>query len=348
MRKKVTIQDIANELGLSRNTVSKAINNTDGLAEETRKLIIEKAVEMGYKQFSYVKAMADVDKLTSAAAAKHNGVIALFTSTYLPSNSHFASLLLDKFQKEISQLGFTLVTYIIQKDLIKAGTLPATFDRKNTRAVVCIEVFSKSYADLICSLDLPVLFIDGPCWPFGRSVHSDLLLMGNYTEIDQFIHDKAAQGLRKFGFIGDYTHCQSFSERYSAFRMALVREKLEFNEKFVISPTDRDIETMRNILRNLNEYPEVFICVNDFNAIDAMMILKGKDSSLLKKVRFLGFDDSHESSIFTPSLSTVHIHTQSMAFSAVQMLMTRMQYPDMEYRTVHVATDLILRESTEF
>ena len=31
--KKVTIQDIADELGISRNTVSKAINNADGLAE---------------------------------------------------------------------------------------------------------------------------------------------------------------------------------------------------------------------------------------------------------------------------------------------------------------------------
>ena len=35
MEKKVTIQDIADSLGLSRNTVSKALNNTGILAEET-------------------------------------------------------------------------------------------------------------------------------------------------------------------------------------------------------------------------------------------------------------------------------------------------------------------------
>jgi LacI family transcriptional regulator len=105
---------------------------------------------------------------------------------------------------------------------------------------------------------------------------------------------------------------------------------------------------MREMLCGLDEYPDCFICVNDFNAIDAMMILKSIDPDLLKKVRFLGYDDSHESRIFTPPLSTVHIHTQSIAFAAIQLLMTRMQYPSMEYRTVHVATDLILRESTEF
>ena len=36
MNKKVTIQDIADALGISRNTVSKAINNTEGLADSTR------------------------------------------------------------------------------------------------------------------------------------------------------------------------------------------------------------------------------------------------------------------------------------------------------------------------
>ena len=54
MATKVTIQDIANELQLSRNTVSKAINNTGVLADATREKIQRKAAEMGYKQFAYL------------------------------------------------------------------------------------------------------------------------------------------------------------------------------------------------------------------------------------------------------------------------------------------------------
>ena len=55
MATKVTIQDIANELQLSRNTVSKAINNTGVLADATREKILRKAAEMGYKQFAYLQ-----------------------------------------------------------------------------------------------------------------------------------------------------------------------------------------------------------------------------------------------------------------------------------------------------
>ena len=47
-----------------------------------------------------------------------------------------------------------------------------------------------------------------------------------------------------------------------------------------------------------------------------------------------------------PPLSTVHIHTQIMAFSALQLLLSRMKEPSLEYRIVYTQTDLIEREST--
>ncbi len=72
--RKVTIQDIADELGISRNTVSKAINNSDGLAEATRERILQKATEMGYKQFSYEKIFcSDAVRCHAALCGNHDG-----------------------------------------------------------------------------------------------------------------------------------------------------------------------------------------------------------------------------------------------------------------------------------
>ena len=101
--KKVTLQDIADELGISRNTVSKAMNNSEGIAASTRDKILQKAVEMGYKQFSYVNSLLESKDITSLlASSQYQGEIALMTSSFL-SQSHFASTMLDKFQREISQ-----------------------------------------------------------------------------------------------------------------------------------------------------------------------------------------------------------------------------------------------------
>ena len=43
-----TIQDIADRLGVSKGTVSKAINNAPDISETLRKTVLDTAVEMGY------------------------------------------------------------------------------------------------------------------------------------------------------------------------------------------------------------------------------------------------------------------------------------------------------------
>ena len=65
-------------------------------------------------------------------------------------------------------------------------------------------------------------------------------------------------------------------------------------------------------------------------------------------VRILGFDDSAESRRSRPAMSTIHIHTQIMAYEAVHLLMSRIREPSLDFRIVHTQTDLILRESTVF
>ena len=350
MSKKVTIQDIADALGISRNTVSKAINNSDGLADATRERILKKAVEMGYKQFSYVSTMSSL--IASGTGSndtqpKYSGEIALFTSFYLPYN-HFASLFLDKFHKEITGLGFSLTIHRITRENMQTKTLPVTYIPERVAAIICVEVFDEEYADLICNIDLPVLFVDGPARITGATLNADMLLMNNMTEITRFVNLMLERGFRKIGFIGDYTHCQSFYERYSAFRLAMLMADIPVEKKYIIPFKDRDVDELSDALDDLDELPDVFICANDFYAVDAMQILAQRSRKNLKKVRFLGFDDTHESRIFYPTLSTVHIHSQAMAYSAMQLLMSRMQEPSIDYRSVHVATDLILRESTEF
>ena len=101
-------------------------------------------------------------------------------------------------------------------------------------------------------------------------------------------------------------------------------------------------------MAGLSELPDVFICANDFVAGDAIRALFSIGKFVPQDVRILGFDDAPESRFSRPFLSTVQIHTQIMAFVALQLLITRIQAPSLDYRTVHTQTDLIYRESTTF
>lgn len=345
--KRVTIQDIADALGISRNTVSKAINNSDGLAEETREKILQKAAEMGYKQFAYA---FDFSKSAPASTAlsdmpKGSGEIALFTGSFFHSSHHFAALMLDRFRDEISRLGYTLNIHIVDRENLVQKTPPATFHKERCSAIMCVEIFDWAYGEMVCQLGLPVLFVDGPHKRAGNSLPADQLYMENTIGITRLVNDILQRGKRRIGFIGNYEHCQSFYERYTAFRCAMLMAGVDVDETFCIKGTY--YHEMEEPLGALEELPDLFICANDFVATEAIQVLRKLGKSIPEDVLFAGFDDAPESRLITPALTTVHIHTQIMAFTAVRLLMTRIKEPELDYRIVHTETELIYRESTK-
>ena len=120
------------------------------------------------------------------------------------------------------------------------------------------------------------------------------------------------------------------------------------NKEGIRHPSSEDYqEYLAGCFQSLSRLPEVFICANDFVALDALQALKKSGYSVPDDVWLCGFDDSPESKIVTPSLTTIHIHSQIMGFSAFNLLMSRINEPSLNYRTVHTETDLIYRESTE-
>ncbi len=354
MNTRVTIQDIADELGVSRNTVSKAINNTGILADSTREKVLKKAAEMGYKQFSYVNVVDSGKPVLTLSAPKEKSEIALFI-TRLIGNSHFATVMLDKFQKEISALGYTLTMHRILPEEIDSLKIPASFSRERCAGIICIEMFNYNYGKMVCDLGIPVLFVDAPAPFFNKPLEADILCMDNQSNILLFVSEMIRRGKTKIGFIGEYLHCQSFFERYTAYRNAMHLSELPCPDEYCITKNkdglrNPDFEDYKEFLaerlQKLEHMPDVFLCANDFIAIDAIQVLKKLGYSVPQDLYLCGFDDSSESKIVTPPLTTIHIHSQIMGVFAVDLLMSRINEPSLNYRTMHAETTLIYREST--
>ena len=355
MSARVTIQDIADELGISRNTVSKAINNTGILADATREKVLKKAAEMGYKQFSYVKVVDSGMPVLTLSTPKENTEIALFITNLL-GNSHFATVMLDKFQKELSGLGYTLTMHRILSEEIDSLTLPASFSRDRTAGIICIEMFNYEYDKMICNLGLPVLLIDAPAPCFKEPLEADILLMDNQSNIYLFIQEMIRRGKTNIGFVGNHLHCQSFFERYTAYRQALYLSGLPCPDKYCItgnSAENQDFDSavyqdyLAECLQKIRRIPDVLLCANDFVAIDTMQALKKLGYSVPQDIYLCGFDDSPDAKIVTPALTSIHIHSQIMGYYAINLLMSRINEPSLNYCTVHTETTLIYRESTE-
>ena len=349
MATKVTIQDIASELQLSRNTVSKAINNTGVLADATREKILRKAAEMGYKQFAYLP-------LFQEGAAKTAGLsilpsdkreIAMLTTQFL-SSSHFSSMMLDRFQSEIEHLHSCTTIHRISPIELKEKKLPSSLNIQRTAGIICFEVFDYDYAQMLCDLDVPLLFVDTPVMDMRPPLKADRLYMENRIEVQNAVAHMVQRGKKRISFAGDKNHCQSFFERYMAYKDAMEYFGLTEGLSTCAMPSGQQNYpvSLYETIRRFKTMPDAFVCANDFVAMDLVKALNELGYSVPDDIWVCGFDDSQEASYFSPHLTSIHIHEQIMGYTAANLLMTRIEEPSLNYRTVYTETNLVLREST--
>lgn len=337
MQQKVTMQDIANKLGLSRNTVFKALNNKGTLSEKTKEKVISTAIEMGYREFAY-KTFDKKDLL--------NKEIALFTKT-MPNSSHFATKLLETFQETIRNNNINLSIYILTDYDLQNLILPANFRYDTTIGIICVELFDKEYSKLLTNQNLPTLFIDSFVEE-DNELLADKLYMENYNSVYRMVKQFINRGYKNIIFVGDINHCQSFNERYKGYLKAISEFNLNHNIEFCITENDDifGIELITQKVKILKKLPNVFVCANDFIAIDVIKALKSLNCNIPKDTLVCGFDNSLESKIIDPSLTTISIPASDMGIIASNIILNRIKNNTLPFTTTYVDTKVIFRKST--
>ena len=300
MEKKVTIQDIADSLGLSRNTVSKALNNTGVLADDTRKKILERAAEMGYRRFIYLQQDQPTHNTTP-------GELALISQN-MPYGSHFGIYALNTFQEKISQNNYRLIMFPLRDEEIATLQLPLGFDKEKTAGIICMELFQPEYIKMLNTLGIPLLFIDTAYNTDFTQIDADFLMMENRTSVYNLTDTLIQKGYTSLAFAGNRKHCRSFLERYQGFMDAIMENGLtphttQFANTNVFASTSLLEETIKRTL----QLPEVFVCANDAIAIDLIHSLRKLGIQIPEEVLITGFDNSSESQIIEPHLTTVDI-----------------------------------------
>ncbi|KAA8786154.1 LacI family transcriptional regulator [Paenibacillus sp. 4624] len=340
-KEKVTIQDIADALGISRNTASKALNDSGNIPEETRNRVIRKAIELKYKQFAYVES--------EQILSKTPGNIALLTEN-LPNTSHFGSLLISGLEKRISAEGYNLSIHIVREVDQDGLTLPNNFDVSKVDGIICIELFNLEYTRLITELGIPTIFIDcaaNICYP---DFHADLLLMENEHSIYQLTKKLIDSGCKSIGFAGDYNHCKSFNERWIGYHRAMLESGLQVDLSHCITDDDKLFFSkpgwMKERVSALETFPSAYVCANDFIAVELIRAFKSREVTVPQDIVVCGFDNAPESRIIEPPLTTVHIYSNEMGIKAAEMLLSRIDNPEQPYQISHIVTTPIMREST--
>lgn len=271
----------------------------------------------------------------------------MLTTRFLNS-SHFSSTMLDRFQSEIDHLHSCMTIHRISLIELKEKKLPSSLNIQRTAGIICFEVFDYDYAQMLCDLDVPLLFVDTPVMDMRPPLKADRLYMENRIEIQNAVTHMVQRGKKRISFAGDKNHCQSFFERYMAYKDAVEYFGLTEGLSTCAMPSGQQNYpvSLYETIRRFKTMPDAFVCANDFVAMDLVKALNELGYSVPDDIWVCGFDDSQEASYFVPRLTSIHIHGQIMGYTAANLLMTRIEEPSLNYRTVYTETNLILREST--
>ncbi len=340
--RKVTIQDVAGELDLSRNTVAKALNNSETVAYETRYLVIKKAYEMGYSKLSPV-VLNDFKIKDSLERTK---TIVVFARREL---SAFWNRIIMGISDELNKNNCRLQFNFISEEDEANHVLPLDM-QTDMSGIIILSVFRKSYLELIIKKDVPVVFLDGPSNVHEIAGWGDILLFEGYNSTRILTEHLLSQGMKKIGFIGDTTYCRTIRDRYEGYAAALEQYGILPEDKFVFN---RHVEhryyrqeEIAKVMESLTAMPEAFVCANDDIAKDVMLWLKKKGIRIPEEVAVTGFDDKEEVELLSPSLTTVHIGNQRMGRRLVQILMWRIGNMDLPKEIVIINTETVIRESS--
>lgn len=338
-REKVTLQDIADLAGISRNTVSKILNGRYRGSQRVREHVLNLVREKNYK------GMGENAKGKGKPEVK---TILLLCREGISTDGFFPHLV-NEIQRDVEARGYILQFYGITREELQAVRIPDGVVRGQVDGVVCMEIFHKDYIKKLIQYPAATVFLEFCHDIWSIDGRYDVVMMNSEHPVCVLTKQMIDRGCRSIGFVGDYVHCRGFYERYQGYCAALAEREMPLNRDLCITFADGERyfnrQELWKRLKHMPCMPDGFVAANDAIAISLMQTLQERGIRIPEDVKVISFDDIAEASEVRPPLTTVHTDGKALSRSAVECLLQRMADPGRDKRVVYVDTEIVYRNT---
>ncbi len=347
---KCTIKQLAEELNLSRNTVAKALKNSNEVSSKTKQRVLNKARELNYNNINK-ELFSESGDVTSPSNV-NNGSILFLTKTYAP-DSEFWTAVLTGIESILSNAHYHLVIGIMSESDLKKMDFPTALKDPSIKGIILVEICDGAICNALLQYNLPIITVDLPKDYNPVLDMIDIVTMENKKNIHRIVNYLISKGAERFAFVGDIYSAnvgRGFQERFDALQECLSDNHLELDRKHCLltetSDEFQDFQTVVKKLQKMASVPDVFICGNDLTAIQLIYALQFLGYQIPKDVSVVGFDDIPASERITPSLTTIQTPKKYLGIAAARQMLERIQYPNSPHSYMEYETKLIIRDST--
>ena len=335
MVKAVKLADIAEKVGVSVVTVSKALSGQKGVSEEMRTKIKELADEMGYTPIHVAQ--------TGRTRSYTIGVITF--ETYF---ARFASFYWKMYQE--------FATRAVKKNCFSMLEVISNYDEENlilpkliteNQKIDGIVVIGKPKRDYLKMLDLnkkiPMVFMD-----FYDDVDVvDCVVSAGFNGMYRMTDYLIKNGHTHIAYVGSLMFTESITDRYFGYCKALMESGIEVRQDWIIKDRDYSdgIIGMEYKLQLPKEMPTAFACNNDVTAYSLMKQLEERGYRVPEDVSVVGYDDYLYAEYGDSRITTYMVDMGEMSKIALSCIIRRIENISVN-ASVHIVNGKIIERTT--
>ncbi len=332
-KRKVTLEDIAREAGVSVSTASRALNGHPAISAETRERVLAVA-----QQLNYLPTMARAAEV----AARPKTIAMLVTDIHNP----YHNSILQGMEDAAGYDNTNLVLMTTRNDPAREEQVVRRVTHGQFDGVVMLNS---------CLSEETILAIQGqkpiPMVIFNYTIphsHIGCVVPDTRAAAYRAANYLISLGHRRIAYIGAANRASKM--RMKGVQQALADAGMPMHPELFIERRIGDEERGRLAMQELLEQdhaPSAIIALNDLMAIGAMSVIQHHGLRIPQDISIIGFDDIPISAYLFPALTTVAIPTYRMGQLAIQLI-RRIQAGEnmLHAEPVTLECPLVVREST--
>jgi LacI family transcriptional regulator len=330
---RTSLKDLAQELGVSIATVSRALRSSPEIGQDMQKKVKELAKRLNYRPNPFAQSLRK-------EAPRVIGVVVPNLVT------HYYAAVLDGIEDEARKEGYSVISANTHEDTDAEIRAIDNFISLHVEGIIaCLSQNTTDYSHFeeISNMGIPLVF-------FGRTCLTDRFssVTANGDEAAfQATQHLIDTGSRRIAFIGGPNHLDMVKRRKHGYLEALRENRIPIDRNLVACEKidyQWALDATTRLLQQENR-PDAILAFNDIITFAAFTAIKQLGLSIPEDVALIGFTDDVHAQYVTPRMSAIEDQSRLMGQTACQLLLKNIGGDSKIYRKI-VPQKLVIRDTS--
>lgn len=337
----VTLKQIAQELGISVATVSKALKEYSDVSKRTRALVRETAHRLNYKPNSFAVNLR----------TKESKTIGIIIPEIV---HHFFSSVIKGIVSQAEKKGYLVIMLQSNESYdLEKKQLDLLISKRVDGILISLANGTGNFDHIknVISQDIPLVMFD----KIAKVVNCSKVIIDDRKAAYMAAQYLINIGCKKIAHFRGPLLPQNSIDRFLGYKQALLDNNIKYDSSLVYinECSDKSFEegkkNAKQLLKDHKDVDGIFINT-DLVAIGAMTLFLEKGIKIPEQINIVGFSNWFMSSVISPSLTTVDQPGFKMGKKAFKILykemMAKKKNKNFDYKQVVLDTELVIRDST--